>query len=327
MPLRTPVFDPPFNVVRASHVELGVSDLGRSRAFYVDCLGLLVSDETKDALYLRGIEERGHHSIVLRRSRQAEVSALGFRVASEEDLDRAAFWFGRRNLPAAFPDIPHQGRTLRTADPLGMPLDLCAQMDRAESMLQKYKSHRGARIQRIDHLNCFTPDVQQSYDFYRELGFRLTEYTETEGDDAKLWAVWMHRKGNVHDLAFTNGFGPRLHHIGLWTPGVLDIIHICDVMATSGYLANMERGPGRHGISNAFFLYVRDPDGHRVELFTSDYLTVDRDHAPIRWSLLDPRRQTLWGHPAPASWFNEGSPFAGVAPREPALAAQPIVAM
>ena len=77
----------------------------------------------------------------------------------------------------------------------------------------------------------------------------------------------MHRKGNVHDIAFTNGVGPRLHHIGLWTPGVLDIIHICDVMATCGYLDNMERGPGRHGISNAFFLYIRDPDGHRIELF------------------------------------------------------------
>ena len=73
----------------------------------------------------------------------------------------------------------------------------------------------------------------------------------------------------------------------------------------------MERGPGRHGISNAFFLYIRDPDGHRVELFTSDYLTVDPDHAPIRWSLTDPRRQTLWGQPAPASWFKEGSAFAG----------------
>jgi catechol 2,3-dioxygenase len=98
-------------------------------------------------------------------------------------------------------------------------------------------------------------------------------------------------------------------------------------MATSGYLDNMERGPGRHGISNAFFLYMRDPDGHRVELFTSDYLTVDPDHAPIRWSLTDPRRQTLWGHPAPASWFNEGTAFAGVVPRQPALEARPIVAM
>ena len=75
MPIHEPVFDPPFNVVRASHVELGVCDLGRSRAFYVDCLGLLVSDETDDALYLRGVEERNHHSLVLRRSREAEAPA------------------------------------------------------------------------------------------------------------------------------------------------------------------------------------------------------------------------------------------------------------
>ena len=28
------------------------------------------------------------------------------------------------------------------------------------------------------------------------------------------------------------------------------------------------RGPGRHGIGNAFFVYFRDPDGHLVELAT-----------------------------------------------------------
>jgi catechol 2,3-dioxygenase len=326
MPIRKPVFDPPFNVVRASHVEFGVRDLAAARAFYVDCLGYLVSDETPHALYLRAVEERNHHSIVLKSAREPVVDTLGFKVASEEDLDRAAFWFARRNLPTSFPDLPHQGRTLRTADYAGMPLDFYFKMDRAELMLQRYAAHRGARIQRIDHLNCFTPDVQASYDFYTEIGFRLTEYTETDDADPQLWAVWMHRKGNVHDLAFTNGRGPRLHHIGVWTASAVDILHICDVMATSGFLANMERGPGRHGISNAFFLYVRDPDGHRVELFTSDYLTVDPDLEPIRWSLRDPQRQTLWGHPAPKSWFEEGSEFTGVPVREPALTAQPIVA-
>src|ERR1700719_5072338 len=107
MPVHKPVFDPPFNVVRSSHVELGVRDLVRSRAFYVDGLGLLVSDETDDALYLRGVEERNHHSIVLRRAREADVHALGFKLASEEDLDSAAAWLARRNLPNEFPDVPH----------------------------------------------------------------------------------------------------------------------------------------------------------------------------------------------------------------------------
>src|SRR5580658_2566921 len=137
MPVHKPVFDPPFNVVRSSHVELTVRDLARSRAFYVDCLGLLVSDETADAIYLRGVEERNHHSIVLRRARESEVISLGFKLASEEDLERAASWFSRRNLPTAFPDVPHQGPTLRTADIFGMPIDLYAQMDHLPSMLQK----------------------------------------------------------------------------------------------------------------------------------------------------------------------------------------------
>jgi len=326
MPICKPVLDPPFNIVRASHVELAVTDLTRARGFYVDCLGYLVSQEDRDALYLRAVEERNHHSIVLRKGQTPEAMALGFKVASEADLDRAAAWFERQNLPTAFPDVPFQGRTLRTADIHGMPIEFYCTMDRHERMLQRYATHRGARIQRIDHLNCFTPDVQASYDFYTGLGFRLTEYTETDGADPRLWAVWLHRKGNVHDLAFTNGRGPRLHHIGVWTAGPLDILHLCDVMATSGYLANMERGPGRHGISNAFFLYIRVPDGHRIELFTSDYLTVDPDLEPLRWSLDDPQRQTLWGHPAPPSWFEEGSEFSAVPVRPPVLQARPVVA-
>jgi catechol 2,3-dioxygenase len=326
MPIRPPVLNPPFNVVRASHIEFGVRDLAKSRAFYVDCLGYLVTDESRDALYLRGVEERNHHSIVLSKADDACVHAAGFKIASEEDLDRAAFYFARKGLPTSFPEVPYQGRTLRTVDPLGMPLDFYVRMDQAESMIRQYAHHRGARIQRIDHINCFTPDVQASYEFYSDIGFRLTEYVETDDPDPQLWAVWMHRKGNVHDIAFTNGKGPRLHHIGVWTASALDILHICDVMASSGFLANMERGPGRHGISNAFFLYTRDPDGHRVELFTSDYLTVDPDLKPLRWSLRDPQRQTLWGHPAPKSWFEEGSCFIDVALREPALTAQPIVA-
>ena len=69
----------------------------------------------------------------------------------------------------------------------------------------------------------------------------------------------------------------------------------------------IERGPGRHGVSNAFFVYLRDPDGHRVELYTGDYYTGDPDHRPIRWSASDPRRRTFWGHHVPDSWYEEGS--------------------
>jgi catechol 2,3-dioxygenase len=325
MPIPKPNFDPPFNVLRASHVEFGVTDLALSRAFYVDCLGYNVTAEDRDAIYLRGIEERNHHSIVLSRAPDPLARAIGFKVASEDDLDKAARYFERRGLRISWPELPHQGRTLRVVDPVGMPVDFYASMERVPSLHQKYGTHRGARVTRIDHINCFTPDVQKSVDFFSNIGFRVTEYTDTS-DGRDLWAVWMHRKGTVHDIAFTNGYGPRLHHIGVYTAEPMDIVRICDVMATTGYLKNMERGPGRHGISNAFFLYVRDPDGHRVEFFTSDYQTMDPEHEPIRWDLRDPTRQTLWGQPAPRSWFEEGSLFPGTPVREPVLKAEPIVA-
>src|SRR5436190_22877420 len=145
--LRDPVFNPPFNIIRASHVELGVADIARARAFYVDCLGYLVSDEDKDALYLRGVEERNHHSVVLRKSKDIAALAIGFKLGSEEDLDKAANWFTARKLPVSWPQVPFQGRTLRTADAVGMPIDLYFKMDRVPSMLQKYALYQGARIQ------------------------------------------------------------------------------------------------------------------------------------------------------------------------------------
>ena len=40
MPIPAPVFDPPFNILRCSHVELAVTDLEASRAFYEGLLGL-----------------------------------------------------------------------------------------------------------------------------------------------------------------------------------------------------------------------------------------------------------------------------------------------
>ncbi len=104
--------------------------------------------------------------------------------------------------------------------------------------------------------------------FYNELGFRVTEYTE-DAETGRLWAAWTHRKGGVHDITFTNGKGSRLHHTAFWVPTPLNIIDLLDLMSTTGWLANIERGPGRHGISNAFFLYVRDPDGHRIEIYCS----------------------------------------------------------
>jgi len=121
--LPVPVYKPSFVVTRASHVVNRVKDLAASKNFYVDLLGLAVSDETKDTLWLRGMEEGCHHSLVLKVGEPA-CERVGMRVLTEEDVDLAHAHFRDAGFPVAWVDIPHQGRTLHTTDPAGTPLDL-----------------------------------------------------------------------------------------------------------------------------------------------------------------------------------------------------------
>jgi len=325
MPVPAPNLYPAFNIVRLSHVEYNVTDLAKSREFYVDILGLQVTDEDDKSIYLRAMEERGHHSFAIHKAQESHVRAIGFKVFAEEDLDKAHSYFKEQNLPVEWTEKPFTGRLLKTSDPSGIPLEFYAQMDRLPSIHQQYKLYNGVKPLRIDHANMFSADVDASVAFYNQLGFRTTEYTE-DTKTGRVWAAWMHRKGGVHDIAFTNGRGPRLHHTAFWVPTPLNIIDLLDLMSTTGWVDNIERGPGRHGISNAFFLYIRDPDGHRIEIYCSDYQTVDPDHEPIKWDLTDPQRQTLWGAAAPKSWFEEGSLFEHATVEEPSLKAQPIIA-
>jgi catechol 2,3-dioxygenase-like lactoylglutathione lyase family enzyme len=181
-------------------------------------------------------------------------------------------------------------------------------MDRAERLLQRYDLQRGARLRRIDHFNLHVPDVQAAFDHYfSELGFRCSEYIEGDPPDRTLYAAWLFRKPSTHDVALTGGAGPRLHHTAYWLGDLNGIVQLCDALGGSGWFRSIERGPGRHGVSNAFYLYLRDPDGHRIELFTDDYWTGDPDLEPIRWSVHEERRRSFWGHKVAESWYLESS--------------------
>ena len=122
MSIPKPVYNPPFNVTRASHSVLTVKDLAVSRNFYVDLIGFIVSDEDKDTLYLRGVAEACHHSLVLKRARgEPQAERVGMRVFTEEDLEKAKAFFDKAGLPAKWVEVPYQGRTLHVIGPERRP--------------------------------------------------------------------------------------------------------------------------------------------------------------------------------------------------------------
>ncbi|UGS35292.1 3,4-dihydroxyphenylacetate 2,3-dioxygenase [Capillimicrobium parvum] len=299
---------PPFDIMRAAHVELVVRDLDASLHFYDELLGMIVTERTAEAAYLRGWEEYLHHSLVLRVGDEPAIDHVSFRVAGDADLDVIAADFERRGCPVReHTGEPGQGRAIRVQDPLGFPLEFFHDMDRVDSNTQAFHLQRGAPILRFDHLNFHSPDPEAAFRFWQELGFRATEYISTDGEDEKLTGAWLRRKPTVHDVALTAGTGPRLHHFAMWLAEPSSVLRVCDQLAAGGWVEAIERGPGRHGVSNAFFVYLRDPDGHRIELYTCDYYTGDPDHPPKRWSVTDPRCRSFWGTRAPDRWYEESS--------------------
>jgi catechol 2,3-dioxygenase len=314
---------PPFQLTRASHVSLTVTDLGASRDFYRDVIGLVLTEETADKVYFRGLEEAVHHSLTLTRTfGPALAERVGFRVLTDEDIDRAEHWFVANEVQHRRVEVAFQGPTIQFEDAVGTHMELTSSMDVVERKMQQYQDYRAGAPQRLDHFQVVTHDVQRATDFYAQLGMRLSEYTAADGTD-ELWGSWMEVKGNTHDLVFTNGRGPRLHHFAFTVPDASALIHAADVAGSLGFGDEIDRGPGRHGISNALFLYLRDPDQHRIELFTTHYQFIDLEAEPIRWDVSDPRRAQLWGMPASARWFFEASSFPNEPVIEPLLEASP----
>jgi catechol 2,3-dioxygenase len=318
MNLPKPNLTPPFNITRASHVVLTVADLGASRAFYVDALGLIVTGETSDTLYLRGLAEVCHHSLVLKRRTGAPVcERIGLRVFTEDDLERAKHYFDKAGTPAKWVEVPEQGRTLQVSDPFGIPLELCATMTTRPRLYLDWKKYGGGSPLWLDHCQFHVRNAPKTAAYYSELGFRISEYVVI---DDKMTSAFMYRKGGPFDMVFFTAPGPRLHHFAYTAPEVHDLIRACDICGQLGFGQKVERGPGRHGPGGSMFVYWRDPDGHRIEFFTNHYMTIDIEVEPVCWDRRDLRAAAPWGLPAQRSWFEEASTFAGVEPASPSEA-------
>jgi catechol 2,3-dioxygenase len=298
------------DVVRSAYAQLVVTDLARARWFWVDMLGLHVQYQDARFLCLRGTDELTHHSLVLRLGQSAALDHIAYRVRRPEDLTAAGTFFRALGCPArevpAGQGTPGVGDAVRVIDPLGFPVEFFHGIARGERLIQRYDLHRGAEVARLDHFNVCVPDIPAAYAYYTSLGFGCSE--TIEGDERELYAAWMYRKQTVHDVAFTSGAGPRLHHLGLAARESHQVLRTADIFGARHAERHIERGPGRHGVSNAFYLYLRDPDGHRVEIYTSDYYTGDPDHETYRWNVHDDRRRDFWGHAIIPSWYSEATP-------------------
>jgi catechol 2,3-dioxygenase len=294
-----------------SHVILDVTDLPASRQFYERLLGLVVTVADTDVVYLRGVEEACHHSLVLSQAAAATCRRVGLRVRAAEDLDWAQLHFKERGLATEWIEVPYQDRTLRASDDSGVPLELCAGMPTQPRLALRFEQFAGAAAKGLDHVQVRVPDVAKAASFYAGLGFRITGYASLGGSpDGPFRSIFMSRKGNANDLVLLQNAGPSLHHLAyVVSDPSLTLSRVCDLAAGMGRRDAIEWGPGRRGLGYEQFLYVLDPDGHRIELLGHPYQFIDLEEQPEAWSTEDPDVRNIWGPDPPSSWFEHASPL------------------
>ena len=297
------------DIVRAAYAELIVTDLGEARRFWVDLLGFVVSSRHQGRAVparVRRADPPQPDPAAGPRTRAA--ARLAYRVRTAADLGLAEAFFaalGSRTARVPAGATPGVGEAVRAEDPLGFTVEFFCDAIYVERLQQRYDLRRGAEPARLDHFNIVVPDVRAAYEYYTLPGLRpvrddrrRAQRCTPPGCSASRPCTTWRSQAERGRACTTWGSSPtsRTRCCGSATSS-----------APCGEKFLIERGPGRHGVSNAFYVYLRDPDGHRVEIYTSDYYTGDPGHPVLRWSVRDPRRRDFWGHPVIPSWYTEAT--------------------
>lgn len=301
-------------ILRLGHTELMVTDLPAARAFYVDILGFVVAYEEPGRLYLRGVEEFDLWTLRLTEAQAPGLGHFSLRVDHPDELDRLERLHKELGVPCMrVPQgsKPGQGDALRVKTPDGHPVEFYFEMEqlpthdeqgRVRMPMRLTHRYTGIPPTRIDHMNLRVADMASSLRYWCDsLDFRISEFVERDGEK---FAAWTRRKSGSHDVALLGAKTAALHHIAYYLHDPAAVLRAADLLGDAGFQQAIEFGPGRHGVTNAMFLYVRDPSGNRVELYFGDYHR-DIDHPPIGWSWEDFQEQgrLWWSQSVPDSFF------------------------
>ena len=302
-------YNPGPQIAQLGAITLGTPDLEKSLGFFRDLLGMEVVYETSDVAYLRGYMELVHHSLVLRRSESAIVDSYSFRVKRPEDVELFYNELQAQDIEALELPAGHEvgrGTAVRFIWPgAGHPLELYYDIEKPQSP-EELRSHlpsnsskrRGLGVRRIDHLNVQTApgNMNAAEAWIREtLGFKRREFINIPENNT-LIASWMSVTPQVHDLALVaNPFekSAQLHHVAFNLENFSDLMTAADIL--KDHDVQFDVGPGKHGVGQALYLYLRDPgSGHRIELYAGGYLIFDPDWEAIEWTPATAKDGLTW---------------------------------
>lgn len=311
--------EPIRDLAHLGHVEILTPKPDESLAFFTQVFGLHVTNQEGHSVYLRAYGDYDHCTLKLTEAKQAGLGHVGWRAYSPQALERRvqaleALGCGKGWMDG---DIGH-GRAYRFSDPDGHPMELYYESQKYRAT-DEFRSRlfnqphqytgQGVAVKRIDHVNLLCSAVPPNRQFLQEaLGFQLHELLQPEVDGVEEGA-WLSVTPLTHDIAYVRDFTGargRLHHIAYWLDSREEVLRAADILTEHDIF--IEAGPAKHNISQAFYLYLYEPGGNRVEIYSGGYLAFAPDWQPIIWRKAERGRGVYWGGTLPESFKTYGTP-------------------
>ena len=307
-------------ISQLSHAELITPTPNETVAFYRDILGLQVVHQGGQSAWLRAWGEWFHHSLKITEGKETAQGHMAWRTDGPQELEDAAKALEKHGIEGKWTDgdVGH-GRSYEFMTPGGHRAELVWEVDRytaPEGGQSRFPNRpqkqpmTTSAVRRIDHVTILSKELDADYQLFRDvLGFRLMEGVLATDGKTPFFATLTSGAHN-HDLAMRReypdyeGPGGRPHHVAWYLDTRDEVVKALDILAENGYL--LEHGPMRHGIGDGyFFVYFREPGGHRVELVSGGYWNYISDWETIWWNH-DENANFAWYEtqlPAPATPF------------------------
>lgn len=309
-----------FDIAQLAHLEIYSPKLEESVKFFKDILGMDEVARKGNSVYMRAYEDHYHNTLIITENDEAGLGHMALRATSQQALERRAAAIEKTGYGIGWieGDIGH-GRAYQFTTPDGHKMEIIwdveyyeAPEDQKTPLLNRpqKRPNRGVPVRRLDHINVLASDTDENVKFLNEvLGFNVRE--RIVADDDSSIAAWLSVSNLVHDIAIMGdalGEKGRLHHICYWYGFPQHLSDVADLLIEAGY--EIEAGPGKHGVTQAAFLYVMEPGGNRVELFGDPgYQIFDPNWRTVEWKGKDLEKAIIWhGSNLPQEFFQYGTP-------------------
>ena len=245
---------------KLGYVELNVSDLARSRAFYEGMLGLqFVGQGPSGELRFRCSEDP--YTVVLHQGEASGHKRTGLMLEDDAQFDHLFARLRAAGIPyeeLSGTECAERGfvRAARMVDPnfsAVMEFYLGATTQPCEF------TPTLAKIQRLGHVVWGAPKLEESLAHFRDvLNFEPSDYIKGVFGFFHCWPNPWH-----HGVAVGRAASPVYHHTNFMVSEIDDIGRAIHRLNRAG--VPIVYGPGRHLASGSAFLYFLDPDGLTCE--------------------------------------------------------------